>query len=179
MFQNLFDIVDATLLLALVTALVTIILSLVTLYNTRKFQEDQKIKRELDWIEKGLENFYSPLIFLLAERQRLINKFEKTEKTLEKDEIIQLMKKNYNNILQIYEKYIYVGLSWENYSTKSDISEFFDSNLIDKDEIDKFRNILTNKLHELGKEHDILLGNIKFRGISNHKELEKIFKEEN
>ncbi|MDP2767446.1 MAG: hypothetical protein Q8O41_08360 [Candidatus Methanoperedens sp.] len=166
----MFDIVDATLLLALFT----FILALATVNSTRKLQEDQKINRELNWIEKQVENFYNPLIFVLGERKGLI---EKLEKTYEKEDILKLNKllENSDKINEIYSKYLYVGLSWENYFTNTDISDFIESNLLDKNEIDKYRNILINKHNELGKEHAILRGKIKTRGVS-VSELKKIFK---
>jgi hypothetical protein len=173
-FQNLFDIVDATLLLALFT----FILALTTVNSTRKFQEEEKIKRELNWIEKQIENFYSPLIFCLDERIQLINKYEKTEKTEEKAELKNLIQKNIDNLNKIYIKYIYIGLSWENYDPDVDITDFFDKNLFDKNKIDTFRAILINKMHKLSEKHDILLEKVKIRGVS-ISELEKYFKKEN
>lgn len=177
MFQNLFDIVDATLLLAIFTS----ILAAATVYSTLKFQEDQKINRELNWIEKQIENFYNPLIFVLGERKSLIDKFEdakKVKKIHEMEDISNKLLKNSDKIEEIYSKYLYVGLSWENYFAKADISDFIESNLLDKNEIDKYRNILIKKHRELGEEHDILLGKLKISGVS-VSELKEYFKKEN
>lgn len=174
MFEKLYSIESATFLLAIFTA----ILCGVTVYNTRIFQKDQQTSRDLIWIEKKLENFYNPLIYLLYERRQLINKYEKTEKTHEKEDIIKKLFENRYKIEAIKSKYLYLGSSWETYYTDADISDFEGSGLVDKNEIDRFRNILNNEFNKLSEEHATLMGKIKIEVVHNTSELEKIFKEE-
>jgi hypothetical protein len=173
-FEKLYSIESATFLLAVVTA----ILCGVTVYNTRIFQKDQQTSRDLIWIEKKLENFYNPLIYLLYKRRQLINKYEKTEKIHEKEDIINKLFENSDKIEAIKSKYHYLGSSWETYNTDADISDFEGSGLVDKNEIDRFRNILNNEFNKLSEEHATLMGKIKIEGVHNTSELEKIFKEE-
>lgn len=173
MIEKLYSIESATFLLAIFTA----ILCGVTVYNTRIFQKDQQTSRDLIWIEKKLENFYYPLIYILDERKQLVNKHEKTEKIHEKEDIINKLFENWYKIEAIYSKYYYLGFSWETYYTVTDISDFEGSGLVDKDKIDKFRNILINESNKLSEKHAILMGKITTRVIYEPSELERMFKE--
>ncbi len=172
MFEKLYSIEFATYLLAIFTA----VLSGVTVYNTKIFQKEQKTSREINWIEKKLENFYNPLIYLLNKREQLVNKHEKTEKTYEKEDIINKLFENGDKIEAIFSKYYYLGSSWENYNTDADISDFEGSSLVDKNEIDEFRKKLIKEYKELSKEHAILMEKVTFRVVYKPSELEKIFK---
>jgi hypothetical protein len=105
--------VFATFLLAFLTGS----LAVATFYSTHKMQEEGKINRELNWIEKQVENFYNPLILVLGERKGLIERFVHAEKRgipSEKEDISNKLLKNDDKIDEIYSKYLYVGLSWEN-----------------------------------------------------------------
>lgn len=170
------SLVIATLLIAIFT-LATVIASVCSIL---KSQEEAKINREIILIEKKLENFYNPLMFVLIERIDLIKKFEelyKTWKTDEKEDIKNKLLKNQDKIDNIYSKYLYIGLPYENEFTDSDISDFIGKNLIDKNEIDKYYKMLFNEYNELRKQHAVLRKKIEIRGVSD-KELELHFLKE-
>lgn len=173
MIEKLYSIESATFLLAIFTA----ILCGVTVYNTLIFQRDQQISRDLIWIEKKLENFYSPLIYLLYERKRLVNEHEKTEEIPEKKDLINKLFKNSYKIDAIYSKYHYLGISWETNYTDADISDFEGSGLVNKKELDKFISILINKSNKLSEKHAILMRKITIEVVSDPSKLERIFEE--
>ncbi len=158
-------------------SLFTFILAGATAYSTWTFKKEETIKREINWIEKQLENFYSPLIFCLDERKNLINKYEKAEKTEEKVILKNWIQKNIDTLDNIFSKYIYIGMSWENYDPDVDITNFFDKYIFDKKEIDTFRAILRTKTNKLSEKHDILLNKVKIRSIS-FSEIDREFKKE-
>jgi len=176
-FEKLLTIEFFSSIATFVLAIATFILAYVTVDSTRKYQKDQEINRDLNWIEKKVENFYNPLISLLGERKRLVNKYKKTEKTPEKEEIKKKLFANWDKINEIYSKYTYLGFSWENYFTDADIRDYEGSGLIDTNEIDQYEKILIKEFNELNDKHVDLMGKIKRRVVNKTSELEKIFKE--
>lgn len=152
---------DPLVIATLSLSFVTVILAGATVYSTLTFKKEESINRELNWIEKQIENYYSPLLICFNKRRKLLEEYNVTVNPIEKANISNSLYVNVTNISKIYSKYAYIGMSLENYDPDVDVGEFLNQNMLDEKKADAVRIFVRNQLNILSVKHDVLLNKVK------------------